>query len=115
MHLFYRTADHALARNTFVSAEHIWCAIVSIYVGGNEINRDVLVNAMLDESIGPGGLRCGRTAHAETITHSLNGCDRVIVKLPVGRLFGLAHPEIDIRFVPDFEVPLRNLIHAVAI
>src|SRR5882762_11036770 len=32
MHLFYSPADHALARNTFVSAEHIWCAIVSIYV-----------------------------------------------------------------------------------
>ena len=39
----------------------------------------------------------------------------MIVKLEICRLLRISHPEIEIGFVPDFEVPLLDFINAVAV
>ena len=111
MDLFYRAAHHAVARDVFVGAKYSMRAVIAIDVGGNKIDGDVLLGAVLDEGIGPGGLRRCRTAHAKSRVHPLHRRYRMIVKFPVSRLFWLADPEIDIGFVPDFEVPLGYFIY----
>ena len=47
--------------------------------------------------------------------HVFDCARAVIVKLPVGCLPGLSGPEIEIGFVPNLEIPLRNFIDTVAI
>ena len=64
MHLLYRAAHHAVARNIFIGAEDVFCAVVSVHVGGNEIDRHMLLDTMLNECVSPRSLRGGRTAHA---------------------------------------------------
>src|ERR1700722_2514470 len=69
---------------------------------------------MLDKSVDPSRL-CGSWAsHAQPLIHTLDCPRSVIVKLPVASLLWLSAPEIEIRFVPDFKVPLRNFVDAVA-
>ena len=43
MHLLYRPAHHAVARNVFIGAKHVFCAVVAVNVGGDEIHRNVLL------------------------------------------------------------------------
>ena len=70
---------------------------------------------MLDEVVDPGGLRGGGSADAQLRADSLDALGGVIVELEVGGLFGLAGPEVDVGLVPDFEVPLRHFVDAVAV
>ena len=46
-------------------AEHIFGFVIAIYMAGNEVDGNVAVDAMLDESIGPCGLRGRGTAYAQ--------------------------------------------------
>src|SRR5579872_4218279 len=69
---------------------------------------------MFDKSIDPGCLCGSRASDSQPLTYALDCLRCVIVKLPVAGLLGLAAPKIEIRFVPDFKVPLRNFVDAVA-
>jgi len=66
MHFVHGAADHFVARNVFVRAEDVFRFVVSVDVGGNEIDGDILFFAVRQEAVGPGGLRCGWSADAET-------------------------------------------------
>src|ERR1700681_2095544 len=39
----------------------------------------------------------------------------MVVQLPIRFLLGLPRPKIKVRFVPDFEIPLRHFVDTVAI
>src|SRR6185369_15672230 len=48
----------------------------------------------------------------------VNGFERfrgVVVEFEVSGLFRFPGPEIDVRFVPDLEIPLRNFVNAVTL
>ena len=70
---------------------------------------------MRDHVAHPRRLRRRRAAHANPLIHRLQRARRVVVELEVGLLRGPARPEIDVRLVPDFEIPLRNFVDAVAL
>ncbi len=70
---------------------------------------------MLDHVGNPGRLRRRRPTHPQTRISPLDGPGGVIVELKIGRLFRLSSPKVDIRLIPDFEIPLRDFVHAVAI
>src|SRR5580704_9120021 len=70
---------------------------------------------MSDKNIHPCRLCSRWPSHAKPWIHALNCARSVIVKFPITCLLGLAAPKIQIGFVPDLEVPLRNFIDAVAI
>ena len=82
-------------------------------MAGDEIHRHVFLRAVLNESIGPGRLRRGRPAYTKSRVYSFQSSDSVVVEIPVGSLSRIAAPEINIGFVPDFEIPLAHLINAV--
>ncbi len=115
MNFVYRPADHFVAWNIFVRTEYVLGSIVSIDVGGNKIQRDIVSRAMFYENIHPCSLGGCGTSHAKPGIHLLNGASSVIIKLPVGCLFRLACPEINVGFIPDFEIPSCNLIDAVSL
>src|SRR4249920_614185 len=56
-----------------------------------------------------------RAADTKRGVDALDGRRRFVVKPEVSRLLRLAHPEVDVRLVPHFEVPARDLRLAVAI
>src|SRR5580698_858265 len=82
---------------------------------GDEIHGDFIFGAMSNEGIRPRSLRSRGPSYAQAWTYLLEGKRGVIVKLPVGGLFRITRPEIEIRLVPDFKIPLRNLVDAVAV
>ena len=115
MNFVYRPADHFVAWNIFIRAEYVLSPVVSIDVSRNKIQRDIVPRAMFYEGIYPCRLCGRRTSDAKAGVHLLNGAGSVIVKLPVGCLFRLACPEINVGFIPDFEVPAGNLIDAISL
>src|ERR1700738_4941016 len=70
---------------------------------------------MLEKIIHPMGRRRSRTADAKTRTDCFESAGGVVVKLKVAGLPGDAVPEVDVGFVPYFEVPLRYLVDSIAI
>ena len=68
-----------------------------------------------EKFIGPRSLRGGRTADAEAWADALHGFGGFVVKMEIGFVFRIADPEIDVRLVPDFEIPFRNFLDAVAV
>src|ERR1700730_2638832 len=99
MHLLYGSADPAVPRNVLVGAKHVLCAVFSVHMAGNKIDGNVFLHTVLDECIGPGGLRGGWTSDTQVRIHALNGCYSVIVKFPVRGLLRLSNPKVDIAFV----------------
>src|SRR5579872_6306223 len=81
----------------------------------DEVHRDLVFGAMFDKGVYPCSLCAGWSSHTKPLVYALNCSRRVIVKLPVGCLLGLAAPKIQIRFVPNFEVPLCNFIDAITV
>ena len=75
---------------------------------------NVFLLAVRQEAVHPGSLRCGRSANAQPRTHALDGARGAVVELVVRGFFRIAHPEINVRLVPDFEVPLRDFVFPVA-
>ncbi len=84
-------------------------------MGGDEIHGNFIFGAVSNEGIRPCRLRSRGPSYAQARAYLLKSKRSVIVKLPVGRLFRIARPEINIRLVPDFKIPLRNLVDAVPI
>src|SRR3977135_3494842 len=105
MHFLYCSTHHAVARNVLVRAKHVLGTVVSVYMAGDKIDRNVFLHTVLDECLGPGSLRRGWPSHTQMRIHALDGCDSVIVKFPVRGLLRFSNPKVDIGFVPDFEVP----------
>ncbi len=75
----------------------------------------MLRGCMGNHRVDPRCLGSGRTAYTQSRTHSFYCPRGMIVQLEVGGLRRPASPEIDIRFVPDFEIPACHFIDAVAI
>ena len=70
---------------------------------------------MFYEGIYPCRLGRRRAAYAEPAIRLLD-CGRcVIVKLPISWLFRVASPEIDVGLIPDFEVPVCDLVDAISL
>src|ERR1700740_1865038 len=75
----------------------------------------MVFDAVADEASDPSRLRRGRATHAETGVHGFQRPSRHIVEMIVGLLLWIAGPEVEVRLVPDFEIPLRNFIDSVAL
>src|SRR3954454_16292409 len=70
---------------------------------------------MRDELVHPGRLRRCRTSNTKLRVDRLYRLCGFVVQRKVRLLFGLSVPEIDVRFVPNLEVPLLNLSFAIAL
>src|SRR5665213_396720 len=81
----------------------------------DEIERNLGPEGVLDHLGNPCGLRGGRTPNPQTPVCALDGPGRTIIELKVGGLLWLSSPKIDVRLVPNLEIPLRHLIDAIAI
>ena len=109
-----RGADHCrAAESSGRSAKDIVRGVVAVDMGGDEVQRHVLLRRVSDHRIDPRRLRRRRTAHAQPRTHCLYRARRVIVELEVGRLRRTPGPEVDVRLVPHFEIPLRDFVDAI--
>src|ERR1700688_4181074 len=70
--------------------------------------------AVADHRIPPCCLSGSWSSHPQFRVDFLNRKRGVVVQLPVSLLPGVSGPEIQVGFIPYFEVPLRNLVDAVA-
>src|SRR5580704_14805179 len=70
---------------------------------------------MPDKAVDPSGLRGSRSPYAEARICVLQSGSGNIVKVIAGLLFRFSRPEIEIRFVPNFKIPLRHLLDAVSL
>ena len=84
-------------------------------MGGGEVKRDSFPGAMTDEGANPRRLRGRGATDPQSRTDRFDGERGVVVQIPVAGLLGLSGPKIEVRLVPHFEIPLRNLINAVAV
>ena len=110
-----RAADHLVARNVLVGMKDVARLVVAIDVRRNEVERHVGLLGVADHFAYPRRLRRCRAAHAQRRRNRLDVAGGVVVKLEVGWLLRRAAPEVEVGFVPDFEIPLRNFINTVAL
>ena len=75
-----RGRPFAIARDLFVRAENVGGGIVAVHVRRDEIYRDILFYGVLDEAIGPGGLRGGGSADAQVRVDLLYGSGGGVVE-----------------------------------
>jgi len=68
-----------------------------------------------EEAVHPGSLRGGGAANAEARADAFDGTSGVVVEIVVSGFLWIAGPEVDIGLVPDFEIPLCDLVDAVAL
>ena len=115
VNLLHGAAHHLVARDRFMRAKHVFGLVVSVDVRRNEVHGNLVLRAVTDKGVGPGRLGRGGAADAQARAYCLKGARDVIVKLEVSGLFRIARPKIEIRLVPNFKVPLRDLIDAVAV
>src|SRR3984957_16683650 len=73
----------------------------------------MILDAMADEAIRPRRLRRCWAADSQTRIHSLQRLGGHIIQVVVCLFFRIARPEVDIRFVPDFKIPLRDFVDSV--
>src|SRR5579872_7610196 len=114
MNLFDGTAHELVAWDLFGDTEYFVGRIVAIDVCGDKIHGNVLLCRMGDEITYPCCLSGRGPSHAQTRAHDFQIGGRMVVKFPVSRLLGLPGPEVEIRFIPDLEVPFRHLINSVS-
>src|ERR1700741_4723732 len=115
MHLSHGATDHLRAENHFVGAEDVLRGVVSIDMRRDEVHRYMVFDTVAYEAIDPSRLRRGRATHPETGVHGLQRPSRHVVEMIVGLLFWIASPEVEVRLVPDFKIPLRDFIDSVAL
>src|SRR5262249_12272616 len=111
----YCTANHCFAGDIIAGAEYVLRGIVRIDVSGNKISRHIPFYDMRDEYIRPRSLCGGRSTYTNLLTDCLQCFGRMIVKLEVSLLLGIAGPKINIRFIPYFEVPFADFVRTIAI
>src|SRR6185437_6182622 len=107
-------ADHRPPADLLGRPKDILGGVVGVDMGADEIDRHPPLGHMRKKRANPRRLRCRRSADPQAGTDALEIARGVIVKLEVAFLAGRAAPEIEIRLVPYLEIPLRNLIDAVA-
>src|ERR1700686_3807887 len=81
----------------------------------NEVDRDTVLPAVLDECRNPCGLRGRRPSDAQARIHRLETRGRVVVQRPVSGLLRLACPKIEIGLIPHLEVPPADLVDSVTL
>ena len=114
MHHLDGAVDHGFARNVFVDVEDVGCGVVGVDVGGDEVDGDVVGVDVLEEGRDPCGLRGRGASDLETRGDGLEIARGVVIELKVGLLFWIATPEVEVGFVPDFELPGGDFVDAVA-
>ena len=90
----------------------------SVGVVGDEVEREFLFVAVVDEFLDEDRARAGGTADGVILVDGLHGLCRVFVELEVfGEtvLFGETPEDVEIRLVPDFETPGLDFIRPVAV
>src|SRR5215813_10495096 len=102
MDLLYRAANHLVPRDVFDGAKNVLGRVVGIDVSGNKVYRNTGLGRMPDKRIYPCSLGGGRTTDAQPGAHCLESPRCMVIKFKIGWLFGIARPEIDVRFIPDF-------------
>src|SRR5271165_5740338 len=70
---------------------------------------------MADHVSHPGGLGRGRPTHPQAGVGTFYGSSRVVIDLKIGGLLWNTCPKVDVRLIPDFEVPLHHLFAAIAL
>ena len=88
--------------------------ITGVMMGGNEINRNVIIRTELLEGDDPGVDRGGGTTDLQFRIHSLQRAGGHLVQVEV-ILLGAIEEEAQVRLVPDFEEPLAHLVQTVAL
>ena len=84
-------------------------------MGGDEIDRDLILDTMANETINPRSLSCRWTTDPKARAHIFqrNGSD--IIQMVVSGFFGISGPEVYIGFVPQLEIPLGDFVDPVTI
>ena len=99
----------------FVGAENVFRRVVAVNVGGDEVDGNMIFDAVADETVDPSGLRRRWPADAQPRAHGLQGARSGVVERVIGLLLRVTRPEIEVGLVPNFEIPLRDFVDAVAI
>src|SRR5205823_4061215 len=86
--------NHVSPGNHLVRAEDILGLVVAIDVSRYEVEGQIVLHAVIDESAYPGGLRRGRPSDAETGAHTFEGSSANGVEPVVRFFFRLAGPEV---------------------
>ena len=84
-------------------------------MSGDKIGGDLVLCHMLNEAVYPSRLCRGRPSNTQARIYSFECFGRDVVKLIVGLLFRISCPKIEIRLIPDFEIPLGDFVDAVAV
>ena len=90
----------------------------AVSVVGDEVQRDFLLVAVIDQLLDEDRARAGGAADGIVLVHGLHGFGGVFVELEVfgeAVLFGETPEDVEVRLVPDLEAPGLDLIRAVAV
>ena len=115
MNFFDGFAGALLDGDDIVRAEEVFDSVVGVAVGGGEIDGDVFLGNVREKVVDPMSGRRRRAADAETRVDGFQRASGVIVEFELSGLLGVAGPEVDVGLVPDFEIPLRDFVDAVAV
>src|SRR5580698_8717168 len=105
MHLGNSAADAVVHGYVFIGSEEVFDGVVGIAMRGDEIDGHVIRRGVLQEVRHPGGSGGRRSTDAQARAYSLERTCGVSIQIEVGLLAGNTIPEIDIRLVPDLEIP----------
>src|ERR1700729_3334343 len=114
-HLRDCPTDTLVHRDLFICAKQIQHCIVRISMRRDKVDRDLICRGMFQKVIDPGCSSSGRPSNTQSGIDALQSAGCVIVEFKVRSLPRYAAPEIDVRLVPDFEVPGCNLIDTVTV
>src|SRR5215472_15031278 len=115
-HLCYRRTcavflDDVLVAQRLVLSQQSLDRLIVIAMRTHEVNRYMILCSIVEELRYP-RRRCGcRSTNAQARRYRFQCTRRVRIQVEVGLHTGNTTPEVDIRLVPYFEVPLRNLIN----
>src|SRR6185437_5478716 len=98
-----------------IGSQEAFHGLVGISMSGDEIDGDVIFGAEVEEFRDPRGSGSGWASYSEAWADGLQVARGVGVEVEVRFLAGNAAPEVDVGFVPDFEVPLGDFLDAVAV
>jgi hypothetical protein len=106
---------HLVARDLFTAMKNVARLVVAVNVARYKIEWHVLLRRVLNHRRNPCRLRGRWPTDAQARAHGFDVTRGVVIQLEVRFLLRDSRPEVEVGLVPDFEVPVGDLVYAVAL
>ena len=104
-----------IPRHTCVTGEQVFDRIVRIRMARYKINRRAVFLHISQKRCYPVRRRRRRSTHPQPRAHGFQVTRRVVIQLKIAAIPGNSVPEINVRLIPDLEVPQRHLVGPITL